>query len=134
MTQWLQVLRGCFAAYGAGVLVIGGYNALSSGGLAVTGFVALFGLLVMIPFSIVALVIWAVLAGRNQRVSMFGGITICAGVFAVFGMIFSTLEGSFTTILFAVAGSLLIGAAFGAAFWLGAFGFERQVVLKRDET
>lgn len=132
--QWLNVLRGCFAAYFAGVVVIGGVNAfISDQGADSIGAVAIFGLMAMIPFTVIALIIWAVLAGMQRRVSAVKAVLICGAVFAAIGLLLAIADGPILFSLVAPAGAFLTGCGFGTAFWLGAFGFAREVQMGRRE-
>lgn len=126
MAQGLRVLRGCFTAYLAGVLVIGTVNAITERGLEVFGAVAIFGFMLAIPFTIVALILWAVLAKLRVRITAVKAVAICGGVFALATVVTSGLAP------LPLLGSFGVGALFGMAFWLGAFGFSRVEHLGED--
>lgn len=132
MPQGLKVLRGCFAAYLAGVLVIGTVNAISDRGLEVYGATAIFGLVFMIPFTVIALIIWAVLARMQRRVTAKQAVLICGATFGVIGILVAFAEGTLWVSVVALGGAFLIGCGFGVAFWLGAFGLAREVQMGRS--
>lgn len=128
--QWLYVLRGTLVAYAFALLLIA-IPTLIEGGQAPGAIVivAFFGLFALIPMQVLVLIIWGILARNKAVVTPWQTAGICAAVF--FGL---TILGAFADgdilagIVFTIA-SPLVGAVFGLAFWFGAFGFRRQMVM-----
>ena len=129
MPQWLYILRGCVVAYLVGVLIFtvvatidGPANAGESFGLAL-----IFGGLLAIPFAILALIIWAVLASLRKRVTLLHASAICAGLLLCGATVLGYADGGLPGLLIAAVVAPLIGGIFGAVFWVGAFGLHREV-------
>lgn len=126
--QWLCILRGCLAAYVFGVIVMAlGSVIVDQSGLEPVGVIALFGAFLLILLSIVAVVIWAVLAGLGKVVTIGQTIAICAGVFFFIGFLLGIADGSLLAIVASLLVAPLIGCVFGAVFWVGAFGRRREM-------
>ncbi len=129
MPQWLYVLRGCVFTYLIASLGFG-VIALFDGpvqGAEVFGIALIFGGIIALPFAIAALIIWSVLAGMRKRVSVLQAVAISAGVFFLPGVFLALAEGGLYAVLSAVILMPVLGAAFGALFWVGAFGLQREV-------
>ncbi len=131
MPQWIYVLRGCVVAYLAGVIVFTIIATLDGPASAGESFALslIFGGLLAIPFAIVALLIWAVLARMRKRVSVLQAAAICAGVFFCVGGVLGFADGGILTLLSALVITPLLGGLFGSVFWFGAFGRQREVQL-----
>lgn len=128
--QVFYILRGCFTAYACAVLIIGGSTMIfSGGGFGVLGVTAIFGLFGMIPFTVIALVLWSALAQAEKRIRALHAIAICTAVFFGFSILAGLMTGEFLEGIVVVLLSPLLGAAFGIAFWVGAFGFRREMTM-----
>lgn len=131
--QALHILRGCLCAYFAGVVVISLGSILFDGSdPSILGVTAVFGLIFAVPFIIVAFVIWITFASQNTIIKAWHAVTICAVVFgsAVALVAYGGNPIYLTIIVIPVAGA--VGAAFGVAFWIGAFGLQREVLMSRN--
>ncbi|MBV0913088.1 hypothetical protein [Anianabacter salinae] len=129
LMQGGRIILGCIAAWVTGSLAMT-ISALATGagngtvlGVVVTFLTWLyFGLLPAIPLTVLAFVLWVVLAryGATVRWWYAPASTFCIGV-----VLFSDSFDERLSLLW-----LLIAALFvGAAFWLGAFGMHRHVRL-----
>ena len=128
--QALYILRGCLAAYAAGVIVISAGSMVVEGGdVGTFGVIAIFGLFALVPVLIIAFVIWAILAARRARILMWQAMALCAATFFGLSALAALAGGEILAILAVSGASPLVGAAFGAVFWLGAFGARREMVM-----
>ncbi|UWQ97042.1 hypothetical protein K3728_07440 [Rhodobacteraceae bacterium M385] len=131
--QWLYVLRGTLVAYVFGVLLVA-IPTLIDGGEApgAIWLVAFFGLFALIPLQTVVFVIWGIFAKKQTLVTYRHAMGICAGVF--FGLTFlSTLaDGEFLVGLVMAVASPIVGAIFGGVFWVGAFGFRKEMQMGKE--
>lgn len=128
--QWLYVLRGTLVAYGFALLLIA-IPTLIEGGQAPGAIVivAFFGLFALIPMQVIVLIIWAALARNNSVVTHWQAMIICATVFFGLTLLSALADGEVFAGMVLTAVSPLIGAIFGAVFWVGAFGFKRQMTM-----
>lgn len=128
--QFLKVLRGCLAAYAAGVIVIfAGMLIFGGAGIEVLLAIAVFGLFALVPFVVIALVMWSAMAQAQTQVQAVHATAICAGVFFFFAAVGALIDGELPAVLVIVMFSPLVGAAFGAVFWIGAFGFKPSITM-----
>jgi hypothetical protein len=126
--QWLYILRGRFVAYGVAVVVIGGITSIAPGNDAsLIAIVAIFGLFAMIPFMMIAFVIWLMLAANRVHVRAWQAVAICSGAFFVMGVFGAIADADGWTSVLVALGTPILGAALGAVFWVGAFGFRRKM-------
>ena len=128
--QIFSVLRGCVAAYIVGVLFNwAGYlidirHRPRPAGDIWTDlvFMAVMGGGLALIATILVLALWFVLARRGATVSYRDALTTgAAGTVLVFWLVGNLLPWLLV--------GVLLGAAFGAAFWLTAFGRRREVTL-----
>lgn len=126
--QWLYVLRGTLVAYVFGILLVAIPTLIEGRGApGAIWLVAFFGLLALIPLQIFVFVVWGILAKKQALVTYRQAMGICAGVF--FGLTFlSTLaDGELAVGLMMAVASPSVGAIFGGVFWVGAFGFRKEM-------
>lgn len=128
--QWLYVLRGTLVAYGFAVLLIA-IATLIEGGQApgAIGIVAFFGLFALIPMQVIVLIIWAGLVQKNAVVTVRHAMVICATVFFGLTILSALADGEVLAGLVFTAISPVVGAVLGAVFWIGAFGFKREMTM-----
>ncbi|MEQ8876989.1 MAG: hypothetical protein RIC49_11335 [Phycisphaerales bacterium] len=128
--QIFSVLKGCLAAYLVGVLFNWTGQLLSSAQGSGQGmdmwdslwFAAIFGAILALPVTVAVLGLWYVLARRSATVSYRDAlITGAGGTLLVFSAVGNPIP-------WLIVG-MLLGASFGAVFWLTAFGRRRQVTL-----
>ncbi len=128
--QILYILRGCFAAYACAVLAIGAAEVIfGEAEIVVIGATAVFGLFAMIPFSVIALILWSLMAKVQTRVRAFQAVTICAAVFFGFAILGAFFDADFPAVITVGLLSPLMGGALGIAFWVGAFGLRREMTM-----
>lgn len=128
--QIVSILRGCLAAYAVGVLFNWGGQLLSTAhrpGRSLDPwndlwFSAVFGAILALPMTLLVLLIWYLLARRSKTVTYRDALASGA---AGTGLAFWAVGNPLPWLLVGLA----LGAAFGAAFWLTAFGRRRQVTL-----
>lgn len=128
--QIVPVLRGCLAAYAVGVLFNWCGQLLSDAqrpGQPLDPwndlwFSAVFGALLALPVTALVIALWFLLARRSSTVTYRDALTSGA---AGTGLVFWAVGNPLPWLLVGLA----LGAVFGAAFWLSAFGFRRQVTL-----
>lgn len=128
--QWLYVLRGTLVAYGFAILLVA-IATLIEGGQApgAIAVVAFFGLFALIPMQVLVLFIWGLLARSAAVVTLWQTAGICAAAFFGLTLLSAIAGGDFLAGLVLTISSHLVGAIFGAVFWVGAFGFRRQMVM-----
>ena len=130
--QWLYVLRGTFAAYAFGVLLVA-IGTLIEGGAApgAIWLVAFFGLFALIPLQIIVFIFWGIMARNKALVTARQAMGICAGVFFGLSLLGALADGEFGVGVVVAVVSPLVGAIFGGVFWAGAFGFRREMQMGR---
>ncbi|OAN84504.1 hypothetical protein A8B78_06500 [Jannaschia sp. EhC01] len=130
--QALYIFRGCLAAYAAGVIVITlAMMGTEGDGPEAFGFVALFGLFALVPMLIITFVIWGVLVANSARVKAWQAVALCAAVFFSLSVLAGVADGELLALFAISLTSPLVGAAFGAAFWVGAFGFRKEMTMAK---
>ena len=129
--QIKAILRGCVAAYGVGVLIVWADYLWSyqQGTLHVFGpwgslFVSVvYGGLAALVVSAFVGITWILLAWRRVTVRYDVALAVGAIVTALLSRLLSS-EWVATAI------ALLVGAIFGATFWLASFGRRRSVTMR----
>lgn len=131
--QWLYVLRGTLVAYVFGILLVA-IPTLIEGGEApgVIWIVAFFGLFALIPLQIIVFIVWGILAKKQALVTYRQAMGIGAGVY--FGLTFlsSLADGDLGVGLVMAVASPILGAIFGGVFWVGAFGFRKEMPMGKE--
>lgn len=126
--QLLYIFRGCLLAYAFGVFAVSIGNMVAEGpSFESFGIIALFGTIVLLPFLFVVVVIWAILAGLEKTVSRWQAAAMCAGVFFFAAFLLGLAGGGLLGLLAGAVIMPVVGAVFGLIFWVGAFGFRREM-------
>lgn len=128
--QLLYVFRGCLLAYAFGVVVMALATMFIDGrGPEAWGIIALFGAFLLVPFLFIVSVIWMVLAGMEKTVTALQAAAICAAVFFCLAVLLGVADGGLPGLLISAIAAPFVGAVFGAIFWIGAFGFRRDMAM-----
>ncbi|GAB5446667.1 hypothetical protein [Gymnodinialimonas sp.] len=128
--QILYVLRGCLLAYGFGVAVMMLATMIIDGrGTDALGLTAMIGLVLLIPFLVIVVVIWAVLARLAKTVTITQAAAICAAVFFVLAFLLGLSGNGVPGLLIDAVAYPFAGAIFGTIFWVGAFGLRREMTM-----
>lgn len=128
--QWLYVLRGTLVAYVFAILLVAIATLIEGGqALGAIAIVAFFGLFALISMQVLVFIIWGLLARSAAVVTVWQTTGICAVAFFGLTLLSAFADGDFLAGLVLTISSPLVGAIFGAVFWVGAFGFRRQMVM-----
>jgi hypothetical protein len=133
MPLWRNVVRGLLAVLvGVSVLFQVGAMVFDGDGLEALGRSLLMGVVMTVATASAVVPGWLVLSGKQSVATPWLAMLASAAMLLVYMLIGFAIAGDgLDLITFAIAVGM--GAAFGAIFWVGAFGFQRRVQLGRPQ-
>ena len=133
MPLWRNVVRGLLAVLvGVSVLFQVGAMVFDGDGLEALGRSLLMGVVMTVATASAVVPGWLVLSGKQSVATPWLAMLASAAMLLVYMLIGFAIAGDgLDPITFAIAVGM--GAAFGAIFWVGAFGFQRRVQLGRPQ-